>query len=160
MIDHEKWFRESVRIAQRASCQRRKCGSVIVKNDVIIGSGYNSPPLDDEAHRRCDVPVDKLAKYPTDKTCCVHAEQRAMFDALRRHPEEIIGASLYFASINEQGEMLYSGYPYCTQCSKLALDLGLSYFGLWHEDGIKMYDTTHYHELSWESAKKRPHDMS
>jgi hypothetical protein len=25
----------------------------------------------------------------TDKTCCIHAEQRALFDALKNHPEQI-----------------------------------------------------------------------
>jgi len=153
MDDHEKWFRESVNVAQQAICHRRKCGSVIVKDGVIIGRGYNSPPLHQEAHRRCEARVDKLAKYPTDKTCCVHAEQRAMFDALRRHPDDLPGATLYFASVDEKGEMLFSGDPYCTQCSKLALELGLAYFGIWHEDGIKLYDTMHYHEYSWLSAR-------
>ena len=152
MTDHEHWFREAIKDARQASCRRRRCGSVIVKNNKVIGRGYNSPPLDIETHRRCDEPVDKYAKYPTDKTCCVHAEQRAMFDALRHHPAELEGASLYFVSVDEEGKMLFSGQPYCTQCSKLALELGIASFGLWHEGGISVYSTDEYHALSWGSC--------
>jgi deoxycytidylate deaminase len=37
----------------------------------------------------------------TDKTCCIHAEQRAIMNALRNHPNEIEGADLYFMRLDK-----------------------------------------------------------
>jgi hypothetical protein len=44
---------------------------------------------------------------------------------------------------------VFAGAPYCTICSKMALDVGLRWFGLWHETGIRMYDTREYNDLSF-----------
>jgi hypothetical protein len=79
----------------------------------------------------------------------VHAEWRAIIDALRLYPVEVKGATLYFTRVNEVGEMIFSGEPYCTICSKLALEVGLSGFALWHESGIKIYDTVDYNDRSF-----------
>jgi len=37
---------------------------------------------------------DSLDRKVTDKTCCMHAEQRAIFDALRRNPEKLDGSKM------------------------------------------------------------------
>ncbi len=145
------WFREAAKEAKLSTCLRRKCGSVIVKDGLVIGRGYNSPPGDDKAQRRCLEKIDKTAKYPTDKTCCVHAEQRAMFDALTNHSELLFGADLYFVEVDDGGHMQKAGDPYCTICSKMALDLGLVRFGLWQESGANLYDTRDYNRLSYKS---------
>ena len=78
----------------------------------------------------------------------MHAEWRALTDALRGgHTLE--GADLYFAGIDTEGNMRFSGAPYCTICSRFALDLGIARFGLWHESGVVMYDTKTYNDLSY-----------
>ena len=46
-------------------------------------------------------------------------------------------------------QMQFAGKPYCTICSKLALDVGIKEFVLWHKDGIAVYDTHEYNELSF-----------
>ena len=43
-----KYVTEAVEVAQNATCERSKCGSVIVHLGEIIGSGFNSPPQDIE----------------------------------------------------------------------------------------------------------------
>jgi len=50
--------------------------------------------------------------------------------------------------------MLKSGKPYCTVCSRLALDNGIKEFVLWHTDGIKGYDTKEYNKLSYDFNKE------
>jgi len=85
----------------------------------------------------------------TDKTCCVHAEQRAIMDALRNHPKEMIGSTLYFIRLYEDWNMSFSGKPYCTICSKMALDVGISEFVLWHKNGIVAYSTEEYNLISY-----------
>ena len=112
-------------IAKDATCTRSQCGSVIVTANMIIGKGYNSPPHDEEGQRRCASSKERYHKKVTDKTCCMHAEQRAIMDALRTHPDTIVGSRLYFIRLDEKGEMSHAGKPYCTICSKMALDVGI-----------------------------------
>jgi len=137
-------------VALQAGCGRSRCGSVIVKDNKIIGRGFNSPPGDMEGQRRCSALKGGYHPKVTDKTCCVHAEQRAIIDALKNHPEQIVGSRLYFIRLDNRDQPSRAGQPYCTICSKMALDLGIKEFVLWHEDGIAVYDTEEYNLLSYE----------
>ncbi len=126
---------------------RRQCGSIIVKDGNIIGRGHNSPPAHKEGQRRCNVSKDIYSKKVTDKTCCIHAEQRAIIDTLT-NKENIEGSDLYFTSVDKKN-IVYSENPYCTICSKLALDIGIKNFILWHKEGIRAYDAEEYNNLSF-----------
>ncbi|RME54256.1 hypothetical protein D6777_04385 [Candidatus Woesearchaeota archaeon] len=140
----------AVVIAQNATCERSKCGAVIVQGDEVIGQGYNSPPGDYESQRRCSCSKASYHKKVTDKTCCIHAEQRAIMDALRNNPEKVAGSRLYFIRLDTDGNVLKAGKPYCTICSKMALDVGVAEFVLWHEEGVCVYGTEEYNRLSFE----------
>lgn len=50
-----------------------------------------------------------------------------------------------------------AGQPYCTHCSRLALDAGIAEFVLWHNEGIAVYPTDEYNNLSYR-YKEEPHD--
>jgi len=143
------WMSEASKEARQSICLRSKCGAVIVKNEEIIGVGHNSPPADSESQRRCLVEKNTLHKKITDKTCCVHAEQRAIINTLTKNPEKIKGAELYFIRLDEKNQEEKSGQPYCTICSKMALDVGISKFFLWHKEGIHGYPTDKYNQLSY-----------
>lgn len=146
----EKWMHAAAGVSARATCGRSKCGSVIVKNYEIIGEGFNSPAGNLESQRRCDTEKSSYHRKVTDKTCCVHAEERAIMDALGRNPDKLPGSALYFIRLDEGGKPKFSGQPYCTICSKLALDQGLAEFILWHESGITAYPTDEYNDLSYD----------
>lgn len=156
----EHYLSEAEKTARKATCERSKCGAVIVGNGQIIGTGHNSPPKDNESQRRCGDDKTRYHRKVTDKTCCVHAEQRAVLDALKRHPEEIDGSMIYFVRLDGTGEHTPSGNPYCTICSKLCLDAGLRIFVFKHKDGIAAYDTEEYNIASFMYAEKpdRPKD--
>jgi len=143
-----KFIKKAAEVALNSTCLRSKCGSIIVKDKEIIGTGFNSPPNNSESQRRCSCLKDSYHKKITDKTCCVHAEQRAIMDALRRNPDKIQGSSLYFVRLKEN-KISKSGKPYCTICSKMALDSGIKEFILYHEEGICVYDTEEYNDLSF-----------
>lgn len=145
-----RYITQAIQIALSSTCQRARCGSVIVVDNKIIGSGFNSPAQNKEEQRRCSFAKDSYHKKVTDKTCCVHAEQRAIMDALRSNPDLIAGSRLYFIRLQENGEPAYSGKPYCTICSKMALDVGIKEFVLWHEQGIGVYDSAEYNTLSFQ----------
>lgn len=146
----QTYLEHAANIAQKATCSRASCGCVIVKEGTIIGKGFNSPPLELETQRRCMVEKSSYAAKVTDKTCCVHAEQRAIMHALRTHSNELQGSRLYFIRLDKNKNITKSGKPYCTICSKMALDVGIAEFVLWHEDGICVYDTQEYNKLSFD----------
>jgi deoxycytidylate deaminase len=138
---------EAAKEALKSKCLRARAGSVIIKDGEIIGRGFNSPPRNKTISRciKPDMPKD----FPSDRGCCVHAEQRAIMDALRHHPTKIIGSRLYFARLNKENKIEFAGKPYCTICSKMALDVNISEFVLWHKNGICVYDTDEYNSLSF-----------
>ena len=147
---HEQFFEAARKVATRASCNRAHCGAVVVSKDGrIIGEGYNAPPLGDESQRMCDVELDKTIKQNNDKTCCVHAEWNAILDTLKHNADKIDGSTLYFMRVGEQGEFTGSGKPYCTVCSRLALQSGIATFGLWHEEPV-MFNAADYNIRSYQ----------
>ncbi len=144
------YFKEAEGEGQKALCLRSKCGTVIVDTDgAIIGRGYNAPPQNDISIRRCDRKHELSPTFKSDKTCCVHAEQRAIMDALKNNSDKLKGAILYFVRLDDEGGMKYSGKPYCTICSKMALDTGIQYFVLYQAEGAGVYDTKEYNEFSF-----------
>ena len=153
LVSAQNYFKEVARVAEKALCKRDKCGAIIVSHGIIIGKGYNAPPQDDLSNTKCSCEYPEVSrKKKSDKTCCMHAEWRAILDALK-FENNLQGSSLYFARVDEQGNLLPSGEPYCTVCSRFALDVGISEFVLEHEDGIVAYDTKEYNDLSYKFHK-------
>lgn len=46
-----------------------------------------------------------------------------------------------------------AGKPYCTLCSKMALDAGIGEFVLWQTSGLAAYGTDEYNTLSYAYAE-------
>ncbi len=134
--------------AKKSKCTRSKCGSVVcVPGSYIIGEGFNSQPGNCEG----DCFKDNLPTgFKSDKTCCIHAEQRAITDALKSKPDQIKGSVIYFLRLDAQDQPMIAGAPYCTICSKFALDLGISRFVLLQKEGWTSYDSKYYNELSFQ----------
>lgn len=149
MVVYEDFFKKAQDIALNATCHRAKCGAIVVSSDgQVIGEGYNAPPLNDESQRMCDVELDKSIKQNNDKTCCVHAEWNAILDALVTNPGKIAGSTLYFMRVSDDGEFTEAGDPYCTVCSRLALQSGIATFGLWN-GGPELFDAKDYNIKSY-----------
>lgn len=136
-------------LAQSAACLRSRCGSVIVDAGQRIGSGVNAPPAGLVSQQRCLRRQELATGFKSDTTCCIHAEQRAVMDALRHYPDQVPGSRLYFIRLDASGRPRIAGQPYCTHCSKLALDVGIAEFVLWQAAGITVYDTVEYNDLSY-----------
>ena len=152
------WFRTACNVAQRSLCLKSRCGAVLVNKPsyvqegtsplfggTLLSVGFNGPPKNDAAYRRCGLTTPSKAHPKAGRTCCVHAEVRALLSAPR---ERLVGSTLYFSRVNELGYLQPSGRPWCTECSKLALDLGVEKWVLWHADGPAEYDADHYDWLS------------
>lgn len=148
--DGVRWMTAAGHVAERALCLKAKCGTIIEKNGEIIGEGYNAPPGDAIDARKCHTQYDFQGKPNYDRTCCMHAEWRAILDASRRNPEKLAGARLFFTRVDDEGNILKSGEPFCTVCSRFALDVGIGEFVLWNEKGLCAYDTLEYNDLSYQ----------
>lgn len=147
----QPFFEAAALAANEATCLRAKCGSVIVaKSGVIIGRGFNAPPLGDESQRTCKAVFDLSSKPKYDKTCCVHAEWNAVIDALNDATrEQIEDSRLYFMRIDDEGNFTDAGQPYCTTCSRFNMQAGVAEFALWNDDGADIYTLPEYNEMSY-----------
>ncbi|MEK6883282.1 MAG: hypothetical protein AABY22_26885 [Nanoarchaeota archaeon] len=147
--------------AKKSTCERSKCGSIILSNKSFenksfstIGHGHNSQPtcVTSLVNKKLLCFKDSLPKgFKSDKTCCVHAEQRAIMFALSAENVRVLKNSwLFFIRLDENDKTLHAGDPYCTICSKMALDVGIGKFCLWHKEGWTAYNTDYYNELSFQ----------
>ncbi len=147
----KSFFEEAAHVASEATCLRAKCGSVIVTaNGVVIGRGYNAPPLGDESQRYCGAELDLVSKPKYDKTCCVHAEWSAVIDACKTAPEKLADSTLYFMRVDDEGGFMDAGEPYCTTCSRLTMAAGVAKFALWNDGGANIYTLVEYNDASYQ----------
>ena len=112
-------------VSKRSTCLKRHYGCVIVKDDVIIATGYNGSPR--YCENCCDVGVCKRLEKPHnsgDYSDCysVHAEQNAMLSASR---SKMIDAELYLAGEDADGSEIHDVEP-CPICSKMIVNAGIS----------------------------------
>lgn len=143
-----EWARKAAEAAEQSLCLRAKCGAVIIKDGEIIGKGYNAPPLNDPKNRTCLKKYRLPQKFKYDRTCCMHAEWRAIIDALKNNPEKVKDSTLYFTRINE--DVKQWGKPFCTVCSRLILDIGIKEVVLPREKGLCLYKADEYNRVSYE----------
>lgn len=145
-----EYFEEAAAVARQATCLRAKCGSVVVlKSGVILGQGYNAPPLGDESQRFCETEFDTSKKQKYDNTCCVHAEWSAVIDTLQNvSADQIADSRLYFMRVNDLGDFTDAGKPYCTTCSRFTMQAGIGEFALWNAGGADIYTLPEYNKLS------------
>ena len=98
-------------VAQRSTCLRRQYGAVIVKDDVIIATGYNGSARGDENCWREAHGVPHGQQY--EKCLAVHAEANAIISA---NGQDMIGSTLYLAGF-ENGRLIHA--EPCLMCSRM-----------------------------------------
>lgn len=93
---HEYYLDIALAVSKRSTCLRRHYGCVIVKDDIIIATGYNGSPRGEA--NCCDKGVcgrQDAERYTGYENCTsVHAEQNALIAASR---DRLQGATLYLA---------------------------------------------------------------
>ena len=114
-------------VAERATCMRKKYGSIIVKNDVIVSTGYNGSP---RGRKNCtDLNFcmrDKLNRPRGERyELCrsVHSEQNAIIAAPR---EQMLGATLYMACVDPADGSVVSGVNSCMMCKRVVINAGIT----------------------------------
>ncbi len=121
-------------VGRRATCLRRRYGAIIVKDKIIISTGYNGAPrgeancIDTGICERERLKVPKGQNY--ELCVAVHAEQNAIINA---DPVKMEGASIYVVGYNADGT-LASGKP-CLLCRRMLRNARLSQVIYYETDG-------------------------
>lgn len=120
----EYYLKIAEAVAQRSTCLRRKYGAVIVKDDKIVGTGYNGSPrgekncCDEGKCLREELHVPKGERYELCRS--VHAEQNAMIQSNRLDMQD---ATLYITGIEIDNN--YADPTPCKLCSKMIKNSGI-----------------------------------
>ena len=120
---HDFYMRLAVVVESGAKCLGSHVGAVIVRDDRVLGSGYNGTPAGypnctetERGCRRCalrrEQPEAGLSGRLYDICLCVHAEQNAMATAAR------FGVAI-------DGAMLYTTLQPCFNCLKELMQVRL-----------------------------------
>ncbi len=114
-------------VLERGTCLRRNYGSIIVKNDEIISTGYTGAPrgrkncMDLGVCRRQMLNVPRGERYELCRS--VHSEANAIISASRR---DMIGATLYLAGKDcETGELVHDATS-CAMCKRQIINAGIT----------------------------------
>ena len=121
-------------VGRRATCLRRRYGAIIVKDKIIISTGYNGAPrgeancIDTGICERERLKVPKGQNY--ELCVAVHAEQNAIINA---DPQRMEGATIYIVGFNANGT-LASGKP-CLLCRRMLRNAKLAQVIYYETDG-------------------------
>ena len=126
--DKTNYYLDMAQVAlERGTCLRRNFGAVIVKNDVIVSTGYTGAPrgrancIDIGTCVRQKMGIPRGERYEFCRS--VHAEANAIIAASR---EEMLDASLYLVGRDMRtGEIMADATP-CTMCRRLIINAGIS----------------------------------
>lgn len=114
-------------VSERATCLRRRFGAIIVKNDVIISTGYNGSP---RGRKNCTdlgicererMNIPRGERYEMCRA--VHAEANAIISAPR---ENMLGSTLYMCCTNPRDGHIMGHVCSCMMCKKLIINAGIS----------------------------------
>jgi len=110
------FLRIALSVAERSTCLRRKFGAVIVKNNTIVGTGYNGSA---RGVVNCDEIgcIKNIMDLPQGRSydyCpAVHAEENAIINSNRA---DRIGSTLYIAGLDDKGN--YTMALPCQRCQR------------------------------------------
>ena len=113
-------------VSERSTCLRRRFGSIIVKNDSIVATGYNGAPRgrkncsDLASCKREEMNIPRGERYELCRS--VHAEANAIISASRR---DMVGGTIYLVGRDARtGELLHDATS-CAMCRRQIINAGL-----------------------------------
>jgi len=135
--------------AYRSTCLKRKYGAVIVKDDVVISTGYNGAPRGFD--NCCDVGTcprieQNMHQGEGYRICrAIHAEENALLNCSR---QQTLGADLYLVGINPKDNSIHEAKP-CPMCARLIIQAGINKVYLRVGEGKGNYTVVSAKELEW-----------
>ena len=120
----EYYLKIAEAVSLRGTCLRRKFGSIIVKDDRIVSTGYAGAPrgrincCDRGTCFRIEHNIPSGEAY--HKCRSTHSEMNAVIQA---SPEEMKDATLYLVGIENDGS--YTNADCCTICKRIIINSGI-----------------------------------
>ncbi|EKQ50837.1 MULTISPECIES: deaminase [unclassified Clostridium] len=114
-------------VLERGTCLRRNYGSIIVKNDEIISTGYTGAPrgrkncIDLNSCIREKLNVPRGTHYELCRS--VHSEANAIISASRK---DMIGATLYLVGKDAKTKEYVRDANSCSMCKRLIINSGIT----------------------------------
>lgn len=115
-------------VLERGTCLRRNYGSIIVKNDEIISTGYTGAPrgrkncIDLNSCIREKLQVPRGTHYELCRS--VHSEANAIISASRK---DMIGATLYLVGKDVKTKEYVEDANSCSMCKRLIINSGITH---------------------------------
>jgi dCMP deaminase len=113
----DEYFMSLARLAAtRSTCLRRRVGAVIVKDRMVLSTGYNDTPrgMKNCGEGGCDRCRSGAAAGTALDTClCLHAEQNAIIQAA-------------YHGVGIAGGTIYSTHQPCLTCAKMIVNSGIT----------------------------------
>ena len=114
-------------VAERCTCMRKRYGAIIVKNDVILSTGYNGAPrgrqncIDLAYCMRDKLNIPRGERYEMCRS--VHSEANAIINASR---DQMLGGTLYMVCTDPKDGSLVTGTNSCMICKRMILNAGIA----------------------------------
>lgn len=135
--------------AYRSTCIKRKYGAVIVKDDVVISTGYNGAPRGMD--NCCDIGkcprIERDLHQGDGYAMCraIHAEANALLNCSRA---QTMGADLYLVGINPKDNSIHKAKP-CPLCARTIIQAGIRYVIMRTGEGVDDYVVVPSEDLEW-----------
>lgn len=113
-------------VSTRSTCLRRKYGAVLIKNDIIIATGYNGSPrgtkncIDLGECRREKLNIPRGQCYEMCRS--IHAEQNCIINASRN---DMIDSDLYLYGMDVSTNKIVYDLDSCQLCKKMIINAGI-----------------------------------
>ncbi len=113
-------------VLKRSTCLRKKYGAIIVKNDVIVSTGYNGAP---RGRANCctlgycmrdELNIPRGERYELCRS--VHAEANAIINASR---EQMLGSTMYIVGMDSKTGEILNDINSCMMCKRMIINAGI-----------------------------------
>lgn len=106
-------------VSERGTCLFVESGAIIVKNDIIIATGYKGPP---RGRRNCiDTNICMCQTSQIDGCRSVHAEVNCIISASY---SDMIGSTMYVCNVDKETNSI-KAIECCSNCKKLIINSGI-----------------------------------
>lgn len=113
-------------VLERGTCLRRNYGSIIVKNDEIVSTGYTGSPRGRKNCSDIGTCIRKKLNVPrgTHYELCrsVHSEANAIISASRK---DMIGSTLFLVGKDPTAKRLVENAAPCSMCKRMIINAGI-----------------------------------
>lgn len=112
-------------VSERSTCLKKHWGSIIVKNDEIISTGFNGAPRGVQSCLECDCCNRENSERGSDYNQClaVHSEQNAIIHASRN---QMLDSDMYLVGkdFTNSGKYVENAAP-CALCKRMIINSGI-----------------------------------